>query len=69
MRQKDVAEDVLLSRKSSSALKKLVKGFMIESFLEEGNQAENQQFGRSVTDPCLSWEDTERLLYEISERG
>lgn len=68
-KQSEIAEDVLRSRKSASALKKLVKGFMIESFLEEGNQGENVVFGKSVTDPCLSWKDTERLLLSLADRG
>ena len=41
---------------------------MIESFLEEGNQEHDDIFGRSITDPCLGWEDTERLLLNIAEQ-
>ena len=48
--------------------KKIVKGFMIESFLVEGNQAHDEVFGKSITDPCIGWEDTERLLCNIAEQ-
>ena len=41
---------------------KIVKGFMIESFLVEGAQKHDDVFGKSITDPCLGWEDTERLF-------
>ncbi len=63
-----VAAEVMQNRKFDSAFKKLVKGFMIESFLVEGNQKEDEVFGKSITDPCLGWEDTERLLLEIAEQ-
>ena len=43
---------------------------MIESYLEEGNQkiCPDMIYGKSITDPCLGWEDTERLIYEIAEK-
>ena len=44
---------------------------MIESYIEEGNQkigCEHHIYGKSITDPCLGWEDSEKLLYEIAER-
>ncbi len=41
---------------------------MIESFIEEGNQCEDKIFGKSITDPCLGWEDTERLILDIAEK-
>ena len=41
---------------------------MIESYIEEGNQTIHDKcYGKSITDPCLGWEDTEKLLYEIAE--
>ena len=49
--------------------KRVVKGFMIESFLEEGCQPHDEVFGKSITDPCLGWEDTERLILEIAEKS
>ncbi len=64
-----VAGEVMQNCKFDSAFKKLVKGFMIESFLVEGNQKEDEVFGKSITDPCLGWEDTERLLLDIAENA
>ena len=47
----------------------MVKGLMIESYIEEGNQGiHDHVYGKSITDACLGWEDSERLLYEIAER-
>ncbi|MBQ7323956.1 MAG: 3-deoxy-7-phosphoheptulonate synthase [Clostridia bacterium] len=63
-----IAQEVMQNRKYDGAFKKIVKGFMIESFLEEGNQEHDDIFGRSITDPCLGWEDTERLLLNIAEQ-
>lgn len=64
-----IVSEVLHSRRYNPELKKLIKGVMIESYLEEGCQKidENRVYGRSITDPCLGWEDTERLLYKIAE--
>ena len=61
--------EVLHSRNYNPSLKKLVKGVMIESYIEEGCQkiSENRVYGKSITDPCLGWEDTERLIYKIAE--
>ena len=52
------------------AQKYFVKGVMIESYLVEGNQSisENQVYGKSITDACLGWEDSERLIYDIADR-
>ena len=53
----------------SDDIKKLVKGVMIESYIEEGCQKIGEGiYGKSITDPCLGWEDSERLLFEIAER-
>ena len=62
-----IALEVMQNRKFNDDFKKLVKGFMIESFLEEGSQSQNDVFGKSITDPCLGWEDTERLLMDIAD--
>ena len=61
--------EVLNSRRYNAGLKKLIKGVMIESYIEEGSQpiTEGRVFGKSITDPCLGWEDTEKLLYTIAE--
>ena len=63
-----VAAEVMQNRKFDPDFKKIVKGFMIESFLVEGNQKEDEVFGKSITDPCLGWEDTERLLLTLAEQ-
>lgn len=65
-----ITSEVLHSRRYNPALKELVKGVMIESYLEEGCQSIDSErvYGKSITDPCLGWEDTERLIYEIAEK-
>ncbi len=64
-----IVSEVLHSRNYNPDLKKLIKGVMIESYLEEGNQSidANRVYGKSITDPCLGWEDTEKLLYKIAD--
>ena len=64
-----IVSEVLHSRRYHPGLRQLVKGVMIESYLEEGNQpiTEHRIYGKSITDPCLGWQETERLLYEIAE--
>ncbi|WP_461811016.1 3-deoxy-7-phosphoheptulonate synthase [Faecalimonas sp.] len=64
-----IVSEVLHSRNYNPEIKNLVKGVMIESYLEEGCQgiAEDRVYGKSITDPCLSWEDTERLIHKIAE--
>lgn len=64
-----IVREVMMSRQFSSDVKKLVKGVMIESYLEEGSQkiSDHQIYGKSITDPCLGWEDSEKLLYTIAE--
>lgn len=61
-----IAEEVMQNRRFDADFKKLVKGFMIESFLVEGSQKHDEVFGKSITDPCLGWEDTERLLLDLA---
>lgn len=63
-----IVEEVLQNRNYDSDFKKIVKGFMIESFLEEGAQSKDEVFGKSITDPCLGWEDTERLVLDIASK-
>ena len=64
-----IANEVVNSRKYNSDIKKLVKGLMIESYLEDGAQKiEEHVFGKSITDPCLGWEKTEKLIYELAEK-
>lgn len=63
-----ICEEVMQNRNYDADFKKIVKGFMVESFLVEGNQTEDKVFGKSITDPCLGWEDTERLILDIAEK-
>ena len=63
-----IAEEVMQNRRFDSAFKNIVKGFMIESFLVEGAQKHDEVFGKSITDPCLGWEDTEKLLLDLAEQ-
>ena len=54
----------------SYEIAKLIKGLMIESYLEDGRQdivGEGSVYGKSITDPCLGWEKTERLVLDIAE--
>lgn len=64
-----IVREIMMSRQFSSDVKNLVKGVMIESYLEEGSQkiSDHQVYGKSITDPCLGWEDSEKLLYMIAE--
>ena len=64
-----IVKEVLHSRKLSADIHTLVKGLMIESYIVEGNQkiGPNHVYGKSITDACLGWEDSERLIYEIAE--
>ena len=63
-----IAKEILHSRRHSEDLHKLVKGLMIESYIEEGSQSIGSGiYGKSITDPCLGWTDTEKLIYDIAE--
>ncbi|MEE1197415.1 MAG: 3-deoxy-7-phosphoheptulonate synthase [Lachnospiraceae bacterium] len=65
-----IAREVLHSRNQNSDIKKLVKGLMIESYLEPGSQkigCANHVYGKSITDPCLGWDESERLIYTIAD--
>lgn len=63
-----IVKEVMHSRKLNSDIHKLVKGVMIESYIEEGCQkVGGGVYGKSITDPCLGWEDSERLIYDIAE--
>jgi len=63
-----IVEEVMNNRLYDNDFKKNVKGFMLESFLEEGNQSEDVVYGKSITDPCLGWADTERLISDVAEK-
>ena len=63
-----IVKEVLHSRRHSKDLQSFVKGVMIESYIEPGSQKIGEHcYGKSITDPCLGWEDSERLVYEIAE--
>ena len=66
-----IVKEVMHNRKHSADIRSLVKGVMIESYIVEGNQkigGANHVYGQSITDPCLGWEDSRQLIYEIAER-
>ena len=63
-----IAKDVLHSRRMSEDIRKLVKGLMIESYIEDGAQKIGEGvYGKSITDPCLGWEKSERLILELAD--
>ncbi len=63
-----ITKEVLHSRKLNADIRSLVKGVMIESYIEEGCQkVGGGVYGKSITDPCLGWADTEKLIYDIAE--
>ena len=64
-----IAKEVLHSCALNSDIAKIFKGFMIESYIEEGCQKIGEGvYGKSITDPCLGWEDTERFIYYMAEK-
>lgn len=69
MEQIRIVKEVLHSRRHSDEIRHLVKGVMVESYLVGGCQKVGEGiYGKSITDPCLSWEDSEKLIYEIAEQ-
>lgn len=63
-----IVKEVMHSRKLNADIHRLVKGVMIESYIEEGSQKVGGGiYGKSITDPCLGWEASERLIYDIAE--
>ncbi len=69
LEQPRIVREVLQSCKHDAAVRSLVKGFMIESYIEDGAQkiSDCEVYGKSITDPCLGWEKTERLIYDIAD--
>ena len=66
--QPRIGLEVMRSRRHSEVVSKIVRGFMVESYLEEGAQKpEDGVFGKSITDPCLGWDATDRFVKEIAE--
>ena len=68
LEQVRITKEVLHSCRHDADVKKLVKGFMIESYIEDGAQKIGEcVYGKSITDPCLGWEKTERLIFDIAD--
>ena len=69
MEQIRIAKEVLHSRRHSKDIEKMVKGLMIESYIEDGAQkiGDCDVYGKSITDPCLGWEKTEKLIFDMAE--
>ncbi len=66
--QPRIAIEVMQSRQHSALLKDMIRGFMIESFIEEGSQKVTENvYGKSITDPCLGWQDSEKLIRDLAE--
>ena len=66
--QPRICKDVLYTCRHSTQIRSMVKGFMIESYLENGSQKIGEGvYGKSITDPCIGWPETERLVKEIAE--
>ena len=69
LEQVRIAKDIVHSRNQNDDIKKLVKGLMIESYIEDGAcKPEEHIFGKSITDPCLGWEKTEKLILDIADK-
>ncbi len=67
--QPRIISEVLHSRSVSDDIKNLVKGVMVESYIEPGNQTiHDHVYGKSITDPCLGWAESEKLIYDIAEK-
>lgn len=66
--QDRISKDVLVSCRHSEDIRNMVKGFMVESYIEDGSQpVDGGRYGQSITDPCMGWEKTEKFLYEMAE--
>ena len=66
--QPRIMKEVLHSCRYNPRIRKLVKGFMVESYIEDGNQpVGGGVYGKSITDACLGWDKSEQLIYEAAE--
>ena len=64
-----ISKDVMHSARHSNDVKKLVKGLMIESYIEDGAQKIGEGvYGKSITDPCLGWQKTEKLIFDLADQ-
>ena len=69
MEQIRICNEVLHSCRHNNDIRKIVKGFMIESYIVDGCQkVEEGTYGKSITDPCLGWEKSEKLIYDIADQ-
>ena len=69
LEQPRIAKEILHSARYSPEVRSILKGLMIESYIEDGSQkiSDCEVYGKSITDPCLGWKKTERLIYEIAD--
>ncbi|MDR0199962.1 MAG: 3-deoxy-7-phosphoheptulonate synthase [Streptococcaceae bacterium] len=67
MEQIRIIRQTLINRAWDEKIRKYVRGFMVESYLEDGRQDKPDVFGKSITDPCLGWDKTEQLVLEMHE--
>ncbi len=68
LEQTRIAKEVLHSMRHNSDIRNMVKGLMIESYIEDGAQKIGEcVYGKSITDPCLGWEKTEKLILDMAE--
>ena len=69
LEQVRIANEILHSMRHSVEIRNIVKGLMIESYIEDGSQKiEEGTYGKSITDPCLGWEKSEKLIYGIADQ-
>ncbi len=67
--QPRIAKEILHSMRHSDGIRKIVKGIMVESYIEDGNQKpDGTNYGQSITDPCLGWDKTERMILDLAEQ-
>ena len=68
LEQPRIIKEVLYATRHNERIAKLVKGFMVESYIEDGAQKPGEGcYGKSITDPCLGWDNTEKLIYEMAD--
>lgn len=68
LQQPRILKEVLENRRNSDRIRNIVKGFMVESYIEDGRQdIHGSCYGKSITDPCLGWDKSERLILEIAD--
>ena len=68
LEQVRICKEVMHSCRHSTEIKSMVRGFMVESYLEDGSQKIGDGcYGKSITDPCLGWDKTERLIYDLAD--